>query len=282
MKICYLLLLHHKFDQAKRLIHRLANQNAYFVIHVDAKVDKVVFDKFKKDISSLNSLYFVKRVNVKWGAYSQAEAILNTIQYAVSNAEIKCDRFMLLSGQDYPIVSNKEIMSFISLHQKEEFLEANLLNLEDRETLGWTPFYRFLRYHYWLGKLRITLPFFYKKAPKIPIYHGATWWLITYAAAAYITKQFEHNNEWNAFLRTGFLTDEAYIPSVMMSSPFAENVTGYNVTYADWKNPTGPHPKTLGESDLDNMLQSKCLFARKLDMDIDNKIFDLLDLKEKL
>lgn len=278
MKICYLVLLHHKFDQAKRLIYRLAGPQTSFVIHIDAKVDQFVVEKFKQDIGQVKSAYYTKRINVKWGAFNQAEAIMETIVHAV-DAELSCDRFILISGQDYPIVSNDEIFKFISNNPHKEYIEAYALNLIDDKTKVWTPFYRFMRYHFWLGNKRISTSLIIKKVPNIPLFHGATWWLLTSECVHFIASAYVKNKDLKRFFRTGFLVDEAYIPSLVMSSPFSKNVTGHNVTYADWKNPSGPHPKTLGKSNIPDIVSSKCLFARKLDLDFDAEIFDLLDSK---
>jgi Core-2/I-Branching enzyme len=277
MKICYFILLHHKFDQAKRLISRLNCPQASFIIHIDAKVSQEVFERFKDDISHIKTVQFLdNRVDAKWGSFDLTLAMLRMIEYAVDN-NIDANRFMLISGQDYPILSNSKIVEFLENHPHEEFMEYHSMDIDDKNAQGWSPYYRFRRYHFWIGRKHKVLPFFVKKKPKIPMYHGAQWWLLTKNAIDFVAKEFKNNEEWNNFMSSGFLTDEAYIPSLIMSSALAINVAGKNVTYADWRNPTGPHPKTLLISDLEDILSSSCLFARKLDMDLDPKILDTLD-----
>lgn len=277
MKICYLMLIHHKFDQAKRLIKKLANTESCFVIHIDAKVDQTVYNKFIEDISDINSIYFSKRINVKWGAYSLAEAIMETILHAVDCAKINSPRFMLVSGQEYPIVSNNDIFEFLNKHSNEEFIEAHLLDFTEDKSKTCTPYYRFVRYHFWFGRKHISTNIIKKKLPSIPIYHGSAWWLLTKDAISYIANEYKHNQKLKKFFSSGFYVDEAYIHTLLMSSPFSKNVTYHNVTYTDWRNPTGPHPKTLGKNDLSDMRRSNCLVARKFDYDHDHEIFDILD-----
>lgn len=277
MKICYFILLHHKFDQAKRLISRLNCPQACFVIHVDAKVSDEVLVRFKDDIAHITSVRFIdNRVDAKWGSFDLTLAMLRMIEFAVDNV-IEADRYMLLSGQDYPILSNNQIIEFLNQHPHEEYMEYSLMDIDDKNAEGWSPYYRFRRYHFWLGRQHKVIPFYVKKKPKIPMFHGAQWWLLTKNAINLIANEFKHNKDWNRFMSSSLLTDEAYIPSLIMNSSVAKNVVGKNVTYADWRNPTGPHPKTLSISDIDDILSSGCLFARKFDMDKDIRIMDELD-----
>lgn len=277
MKICYLILLHHKFHQAKRLISRLNCPQASFIIHIDAKVSQENFDRFKDEIAHIQSVSYVdNRVDSKWGSFDLTLAMLRMIEFAVDN-NIEADRYMLISGQDYPIQSNHAILEFLEKHPHEEFMEYYAMDIDDKKAEGWSPYYRFRRYHIWIGRKHKVLPFFVKKKPTIPMYHGAQWWLLTNNAIKFLANEFKNNKKWNSFMASGFLTDEAYIPSLIMSSKLATNVVGKNVTYADWRNPTGPHPKTLSISDFDDIVSSGALFARKLDMDMDANILDALD-----
>jgi hypothetical protein len=116
-----------------------------------------------------------------------------------------------------------------------------------------------------------------KGLPPLPIYHGSTWWALTRPALEYISDQFESNGRLRRYLRTGFLVDEVYIPTLMMASPFASKVTGENVTFAEWTPTSGPHPKALRIDDLPALLGSRKLFARKFDDAIDGTIMDALD-----
>ncbi|PPC86126.1 MAG: hypothetical protein CTY37_06580 [Methylotenera sp.] len=280
MKICYLILIHHKFEQAKRLINQLANSQTCFVIHIDAKVDQATYERFKQDMVTISSIHYSKRIDVKWGAFSLTKAIMETILHAVSSDVIKCDRYMLISGQDYPIVSNQAISNFIETHQTEEFIEAVLLDLTDDKTKVWTPFYRFIRYHFWVGKKRISTALIKKNPPNIPIYHGSAWWLLTSKSIEYLADVYIHNKKINRFFSTSFMSDEAYIQTLLMSSPFSTNIVGRSLTYTNWENASGAHPKTLTKDDIAKINTSNCLFARKLDTDLDIEIFNLLDLQK--
>lgn len=279
MRICYLVLLHHKFDQALRLVRRLAGPESSFVFHVDGAADAKPVAAFRAKLDCLvtTPVHFADSVSSVWGSYRQALAIMRCVRVAYRDAE-RCDRYLLLSGQDYPIADRTHIAEFFAENPDKEFLEAFPRDVTDAGAPGWSPYYRFRRYHFWIGDRRITVPVLRKGQPPLPIYHGSTWWALTRAAIEHIAVQFESNETLKRYLRTGFLVDEVYIPTLMMASRFASKVTGENVTYAEWTPTSGPHPKTLRVDDLATLLKSQKLFARKFDDVVDGSVMDQLDL----
>jgi hypothetical protein len=142
---------------------------------------------------------------------------------------------------------------------------------------GWSPYYRFRRYHLFLGRFHRVLPYTHKGPPPQAIYHGSTWWALTHPALEFIAREFKNNSRLRRYLRTSFLVDEAYVPTLLMGSPFRSRVAGHNLTYAKWTPTSGPHPKTLGIEDLPSLESSSKLFARKFDADVDSTVLDELD-----
>jgi hypothetical protein len=62
-------------------------------------------------------------VSVRWGSYAQALAIMRSIQAAVDRPE-RYDRYVLLSGQDYPIVPRWCIDQSFRDDPQSEYIEA--------------------------------------------------------------------------------------------------------------------------------------------------------------
>lgn len=276
MRICYLLLVHHKFDQLLRLVDRLDGPHSSFVVHVDRKVAEDQVADLRNKLRPLDRVAFTQRVSSTWGAYEQALAIMECVKSAVEEME-PCDRYVLLSGQDYPIKGQAQILEFFAQHSIEEFIEAYPLDVMDAGSPGWSPYYRFRRYHMWLGGRHIALPFVLKGAPPLPIYHGSTWWALTRGAVTHVAREFASNTKLHRYLRTGFLVDEVYVPTLLMASPFAPRVVGKNVTFAEWTATSGPHPKTLRLADLEQLLVSPKLVARKFDAAVDEAVMSALD-----
>lgn len=305
MKICYLVLVHHKFDQALRMVGRLAGPNTEFVFHIDARSDPSATAHFRKTVTrELNDVGFAKRVKAKWGSYWLAVSALYCAEVGL---RINADRYVLLSGQDYPIVSREEIVEFFSRNRAAEYIEAYPIDVNDKNVAGWSPYYRFRRYHVWIGHRRKPFPLLRKALPPIPLYHGSAWWALSHAALTYVVEQFRSNHRLRRCMRTGFFVEEAYVNSLMMASPFAHNITGHNVTFVQWTPTSGPHPKILRYEDLPQLKRSAwrpegtypervCLdqqqrdawnmspsgleprlFARKFDAALDHQILDTLD-----
>jgi len=276
VKICYLLLLHHKFDQALRMTRRLAGRDCGFAVHIDVAADPTSVAAFQRRLDAFAPVVYAQRVRARWGSYSQALAIRRCVE-AAARQSARFDRYVLLSGQDYPIACQSEIAEFFEEHPDTEYLEAVPRDVSAADISAWTPYFRFRCHHLWVGRRRIRVPLLRKGAPPLPLYHGSTWWALTRAALLYVAAQFESNRPLRRYLRTGFLVDEVYIPTLLMSSEFASRVTGNNVTYAQWTPASGPHPKTLRIDDLPQLLASPKLFARKFDTTVDESVMNELD-----
>jgi hypothetical protein len=275
MNICYLIIMHHKFEQAARMIRRLAASHVSFVIHVDSRVDEHSFQKLKHDIASVHSIFFARRQRAKWGSYGLLQAMINCIDVAVANCSF--DRCVLLSGQDYPIKSNQQIVSYFQEHPRVEFIEAFPKDASDAAAPGWSPYYRFRRYHVWIGHRRRPLPFLVKPPPDFPIYHGSAWWALSRDAVLHLHNEFSKNKKYRRAFRRGFLVEEACLQTMMMNSPFSGNVAGQDTTLAEWTPTSGPHPKVLEVEDFEKLNASPKLFARKFDANVDAQILDMLD-----
>ncbi|MGB6129461.1 MAG: beta-1,6-N-acetylglucosaminyltransferase, partial [Psychrilyobacter sp.] len=186
----------------------------------------------------------------------------------------------LLSGQDLPIKSHSEIISFLSEDIHREFLHI----ASDYKNYNW----RILRYSPWsesksirnfpLNKinstsiklqnlLNIKKPFF----NNINIYMGSSWFTITNDAVEYILNNIDDK------LIEGFksttCSDEHFIQTLLMNSPFKDNVVGENIVYIDWSE-GNPNPKVLTMDDYSKLKGSNKLFARKFDIDIDSDIIN--------
>lgn len=276
IRICYLILLHHKLEQARRLLARLAGADTAFVLHLDRSVPRAAVAKFRSALPGSCPIAFAPRVRSRWGTYDGARAAIHCIQTALQSEPF--DRYILLSGQDYPIANRAQIAEFFRSHRELEYLEAfpRDVTVESTEP-GWSAHYRFSRYHVWIGKHRRVLPLIRKRPPTIPVCHGATWWALTHPAVSFIAREFETNHALRRYFKSGFLVDEAYIPTLMRSSPFAAHIVGSNLTYAQWTSTSGPHPKVLTTADWGSLLAAPQLFARKFDSTVDEALMDMLD-----
>lgn len=276
MKLAYIIQAHKGFKQLTILINILS-KNSDVYLHIDLK-NNCLYQQLKKHYLFQDNVFIISdRVSVNWSGFSQVEATLNLF-HAIRGKNY--DYITLLSGQDLPIKSHSEIISFLSEDIHREFLHI----ASDYKNYNW----RILRYSPWsesksirnfpLNKinstsiklqnlLNIKKPFF----NNINIYMGSSWFTITNDAVEYILNNIDDK------LIEGFksttCSDEHFIQTLLMNSPFKDNVVGENIVYIDWSE-GNPNPKVLTMDDYSKLKGSNKLFARKFDIDIDSDIIN--------
>jgi hypothetical protein len=77
------------------------------------------------------------------------------------------------------------------------------------------------------------------------------------------------------FFEHVYIPDEVFFQTLIMNSPLRDTVENENLRYLDWSR--DPAPAVLGVADLDAMLGSGKLFARKFDVTVDGRVLDLVD-----
>ncbi len=243
------------------------------------------------------------RVKVFWRGYSQVPATLNLLQAAHASG-VDFGRFCLLSGSDFPVRSNSEIaQQFCS---EEEFLRvdrrldpgklnshsANVSRYYLLDNMLLNP--RTARSRRFCRLADALLG----KVPRqpyttIPLYHGAQWWALTCGCIEHILEFLRSRPDYMAFHRYTRSACEIFFHSIVKSSPFAGKITHdferapsldlYRQTnlhgchYIDWNAVGVPLPKVLGPADLDAVLASGALFARKFEGDFSAEVVGQLE-----
>ena len=112
VKIAYLILCHKSPEHVIRLISRLRDEGVFFVVHIDKKAGSSVSDVLRDFAARAPDVVLARRVRCYWGSFSIVQATINCVDAALSSKR-PFDYAMLLSGQDYPIKSLKEIKQFL-------------------------------------------------------------------------------------------------------------------------------------------------------------------------
>ncbi len=100
-KHSFLILAHHDAPMLHRLVNRIAPLGPIY-LHADSKSNISDWN-----LEVLPSTVLAQRVPVYWGDWSVVEATTRLLERALSDpANV---RFTLLSGVDYPIISNDEL-----------------------------------------------------------------------------------------------------------------------------------------------------------------------------
>jgi hypothetical protein len=262
--IAILILAHHNLEQLSLLIKHLQSDFDIYV-QVDKKSDLNV-----ELLPKASNTYYFKEIDVYWGHVSQ----VYNMKFILEQAFLKgYERYCFISGDDLPIKSNVYIKNFFSKHKNEIFMYANPLPIK---TWGFNKgFDRLDRYWFMqsdarkLVKIRGRITLIIQrllgiKIKRFPLnyYGGSNWLNLTNESLMYIFNFLNNNPLFLKKLKYSRATDEIWIQSIIMNSTLKNLVINDDLRYIDWE--TGPdYPRTLANSDFENILKSKGLFGRK-------------------
>ena len=259
-----------------------------FFIHIDKKSGDFSQQMLEKSCSD-SSIYFVERMPVYWGGYSQITCTMRLLEAATREGY---DYYHLLSGADFPIKRKDYILSYFEQHPKYQYVHFERPVVQDK----WV--YR-LRYHSFFQDTnhkflqqvdrvirRTERAFGYSRLKNNPIkefQYGSQWFSITHAFAVYILKQRSWIDDTFKNCRCG---DELFVQTLLVNSPFKNEVVPYAfdnnymacLRAVDWHrgDRKNGHPYVWKTEDYEYLIQSPCLFARKFDLNVDANIIDLL------
>lgn len=251
--IAYLMLVHSNPSHLQRLIARLRSDRSMFFLHVDKKTDSRPYTNLQADDVKLVS----DPIDVHWGDFSQVEAILKLMETALAAGSF--DRFVLLSGVDYPLWPTAEINAFFARHPRDEFI--NMVEMPS-EAAG-KPLARLTTY-----TVRPTLSLPHSLALRLLLkarlmprhrnvkralgtlkpYGGSTWWALSRAACEYVVMCVRHNPGLVRFFKGTQYADETFVHTILGNSPFLPNVKR-NLTYTDWS-AGGSSPANMSDAHI--------------------------------
>lgn len=291
MKAAYLIMAHHQPSHLARLIRRLDCDWAFFFIHVDRKSDIRPFQTAIPDRENVVFLTGGRRVKTYWGGYSMVRVTLNLMREA-SGHEESFDRYCLLTGGDFPIKSQQLIQEQFSTDKEFLRVDRHLRRSDKKLHRSFVSKYYFLdlpiprRLN--LGSISGTLP--RKPYDKIDLYHGSAWWALTDGCVRSIFGFLRENRDYAPFHWFSFHPHEIFFHSIIKQTPYQDCIVHdysdgpvpggfheHGCHYVHWPEGSSPSPRTLDRSDLEALLVSEALFARKFD---ETTSADLLDALE--
>jgi hypothetical protein len=219
-----------------------------FFLHVDKKTNLGPYLPLLADDVRL----VPDPVAVHWGDFSQVEAILKLTTAALAAGTF--ERFVLLSGADYPLWPTADINAFFADHPQDEFINMVPMPCE----AAGKPLARLTTY-----TLRPTLSAPRRLALRVLLkarviprqrdlrrglgslqpYGGSTWWALTRAACEYVVQFVQRNPGLVRFFKGTQYADETFLHTILGNSPLLANVRR-NLTYTDWRQ-SGQH---IGDS----------------------------------
>jgi hypothetical protein len=279
MELAYIVSAYRYPEQLVRLIRRLSTATTRFFIHVDKRTDDQVYRHMVNGVSDLRCVHFVRRHRCEWGGFGHVAATLEAISELVKWG-IDYDYAILLTGQDYPIKSNRYIHQFFEEHRGQLFLEHFPLPNDEWQNSGMD---RIEAWHWYIwGRHYIFSPDdrfpIKRKFPKdFRPYGGSSYWCLTRECVEYIHACTRRNPGLVRFFRYVDVPDELFFQTIICNSPFVRMAVNDNLRYIEWNDLDSGSPAILTSNDLDKLLSSSNLFARKFDVNVDAQVLDLID-----
>ena len=301
MRIAYIIFAYIDPKYIGRLANKLVvNTDNEVFIHCDKKVD---IKPFLDSCGNNKSIHFVKkRVVISWGGFSSNEGSVNSFREALATG--KFDRFVVLTGLEYPIRSNDSILEFFEENKDTEYIRAaNESKSTDINNLHKYCFYWFLddinilkkiinKLNAFLLESKILIkfkkPYIILNYKKHDIYRGWAHIALTDKAVKYIINFHDSNPTFNKYFKSSYASGESYFHTILYNSPFIRNVpkecpipeeerslnSFLNVTYFEY-----PVNVTVFKykSDYQKLKDSNYLFFRKVTSD-SKELLDYIDI----
>lgn len=282
MKLAYIISVHKGIEQIKLLIDQLNEDFTDIYIHVDKNAENL-YTQLENYYSKMDNIILIKnRVHVNWSGFSQVKATLNLLE-SVRRTNKTYDYISFISGQCYPLKSNQFIKEYLDKNKGKEFIECNKLNDCDLFRLKCYNLFRESKYirKLWMRTLdnisrRLQKKIIWRNNLKnFSLYHGSSWWTITYDCSLFILNYLEENPWFIKDFQHTLCPDEHFFQILIMNSVYSENVVNDNLRYVNWKKPANS-PDIIVSSDFLKLMDSPKLYARKFDIDVDNNVLNRL------
>lgn len=286
-KQAFLIMYHNDYYVLEKLLKQIDSKKFDIYLHVDKKVKNFDFEYTKKILKESN-IYFIKRLNIKWSTYSQIKCELELLKEA---SKKNYSYYHLISGVDLLLKSSDEIYAFFEKNNGSEFVAYQDINKVTEDQKERIKYYHFLnknrrhnnklirelstKIYYKLLSIQKKLKIDRLKNNQLEIRKGANWFSITDDLANYIlTKQKEISKTY----KHSNCADEIFLQTITYNSKFKNNI--YNEyqdehqnikRYIDWNR---GEPYTFTIDDYEELINSKCFFARKFSSENDKEIID--------
>lgn len=286
MRVAHLIMTHKEPRQLERLLKRLMFPKFDLYIHVDKKIN---IEEFLY-LTELPRVFFIEnREKCNWGGFSFVRAITESVREILSKEGVCYEYINLLSAQDYPLKSNEYIYEFLKINNG-----TNFISFEEIEGSSWWNHAksRYEKYHFTdvnlKGKYRIQKlvnRFLPKRnfplAVKMYGSSDASWWMLTTDCLRLILTSLDKNKRLISFMRFTWGADEFLYPTLIMNSTMESTTVNNNYRYIQWTAGSA-NPDILSIDELDTIVNTKCLFARKFDYKVDSEILNAIDFSIKM
>lgn len=270
--IAYLVLVHRYPEQFKRLFRAIHDPDNHYLIHVDKNSGPALEADIREFLSAYPNAAVLESKKALWGGYSLVDAELRGMEKLLEMGK-DWSFFINLSGQDFPLMTQKLIRAFLAQNRGREFIRVLDQARMRPDTMG-----RVLKHVVELkGRIVDTLATRLFLDGATP-YIGTQWKIVSRTFCDFVCHD-PSVERYKAFYRNTFIADEGFFQTVMMNTSTHGEVINDDKRMIDWI-PDGDiklRPRTFRAADAVHLTTGQDLFARKFDATEDSEILDLLE-----
>lgn len=291
MRHAFLFISHNNSRNMAEAIAALDSPDSDFFIHIDKKANLQDNKELARLAGRSNITILQERVSVNWGGFSLFLAIEKIMAFALKNS--KADYFHLLSDSCYPIKPKDEIYNFFEANNGCQYLEYMALPSKEWP-YGGLDRIAYYRLHDIIPVKKNKLTWAMDKNLMLlqkhlhlkrdigtrPYYGGSAWWSLSRQAVAHCINDIENTPNFFRRYQHSFAFEECCIQTILVNSPFKDNIINDDLRYVDWALKNGNIPANIDETDFDKLIASTDLFGRKFTPQFGNGL--RLKLQESL
>jgi hypothetical protein len=294
MRIAYIITAYQDPEQLYTTISALIHEGCDFFIHIDKKVDMSPFVNACSRLENVSQITWIEeRQWICWGGLSQVKSILKLLE-KVFLSKVKYDRIVCISGTDYPIYSNEQIITEFEKHPLKQYLiglnisNCQIENIKQKINRYW--FFDFKIKNLFILKFALKeankflntnlVRFFLKKDvhsilnnKQVDIYFGSDYWALTYECAKYLFRVAIKEVRLMKYLKFCFVPSELFVQTILFNSKYCSQCESKELQYyEDLQSVTPLHYinikypfkiQELDESYFEKIIYSKKMFFRK-------------------
>ncbi|MFK7868111.1 MAG: beta-1,6-N-acetylglucosaminyltransferase [Roseobacter sp.] len=268
MSLGVVMLVHTALDRAEQVIRHWSAADCPVVVHVDKRVSRPVFERFKEQLSDLAYVSFCKRHRCEWGTWGLVAATQAASEKILSENK-SLNHIYLASGACLPLRPVDELIDYLEQRPHTDFIEsATTADVpwtmgglqEERFTLcfpfAWRKnrvlFDRYVQLQRLLGLRR--------RVPKGLVPHmGSQWWCLTRATLDAILNNSDRKT-FDAYFAQVWIPDESYFQT--LARLVSGNIESRSLTLSKFDYQGKPH--VFYDDHLQLLRRSDCFVARKI------------------
>ena len=268
MTLGIVMLAHTALDRAEQVIRHWNAHGCPVVVHVDAKVGKAAFERFKSNLADLEDLRFTKRLRCEWGTWELVQATQIASETLLAEfAEVR--HVYLTSGSCLPLRPVAELKAYLDDRPRTDFIEsATIADVpwtvggldEERFTLRFPFSWRKNR---WLFDRYVELQRKLGLKRRIPAglvpHIGSQWWCLTRQTLSAILQD-PDRGLYDSFFSKVWIPDESYFQTLVRH--YSTQIESRSLTLSKFDFQGKPH--IFYDDHLQLLRRSDCFVARKI------------------